>query len=88
MYRLQTYKASASKFVDRLTATADSMREAVPDAFRFVIVALVSVMTCFSARKFVDHLTTAANSMWGGLTNGFWCVIVGLVSGITSFSSI
>ena len=71
MYRLETYKASASKFVDRLTATADSMRGAVPDSFRCVIVALVSAMACFSARKFVDHLTTAANSMWGVLRTDF-----------------
>jgi ubiquitin len=31
---LQNSKASASKFVDRLTAAADSMRGAVPDSFR------------------------------------------------------
>jgi hypothetical protein len=31
---LQLCKASASKFVDRLTAAADSMRMAVPDSFR------------------------------------------------------
>jgi hypothetical protein len=31
---LQNSKASASKFVDRLTAAADSMRVAVPDSFR------------------------------------------------------
>jgi hypothetical protein len=77
MYRLQTYKASASKFVDRLTATAERMRGAVPHACRCVIVALVSAMTCFSARKFVDRLTSAANSMSGGLTDGFLYVIVG-----------
>ena len=31
---LQNCRASASRFVDRLTAAADSMRVAVPDSFR------------------------------------------------------